>query len=461
MADAYAVGGAMDTSMFWFGDMNLWGSFPTVPSSYLKPRAIIFSTARLWCERLAFVTTILQLRQAIYAYNFQIVPSDKKYTKKVGDWWEENREAVGRFNRDVWQEFMLQRNAIALWRRNDEPIIYLPEHCTYTDELGIEKLSFVTNLSPEMVNSMVGLSANEKAAMKKGKSGKMEVQLTRNGNATDNKGFFFRVCKEMRRGGGLAWPAIRSIFNTVQQWEALELADWQLSDAMRTIYEMHKVGHAIVGGQHAGKPAHFLKEKRANAIRRLIKNKDRIAARVLQMIVNFDHTVEWPRPDPKHLKADRYEAALQNLMFWSAPLGQMLVAKSVNPFLLPMLKAQAYAKRDYLSPFIERVLKESMGMPEGARVSYGDDCLMDGRLLLDVLKTGLAGGPLSQETFLEKSGVTTAMVERPRKAEEGELPDEETQPIYDAAHGANPPRDPARSAGNPGGPNKAGKNKAA
>jgi hypothetical protein len=307
-----------------------------------------------------------------------------------------------------------------------------------------------------MASALVGLKDKERKAIKNSKKG--EITLQRQGNKTDGGAFSFRVCKKMRLGGGLAWPCLRPIFNTVQQWEALELADWQLADAMRTIYELHKVGHEIKNGMHAGKPTHFLKEDRAKKILEKIKNKDRVAARVLQLTVNFDHTVEYPRPDPKHLKADRYEAALQNLMFWSAPIGHMLAAKAVNPYLMPMLKALAYQDRDYMIPFMEDVLRDSLDMPEEAQIGYKDDVLLDSRLMFDILKTGLTSGPLSQETFLEKTGITSAAIERPRKAEEGELDDTEVQPIYDAAHGSNPPRDPARG-GNPGGANKNGKTK--
>jgi hypothetical protein len=231
----------------------------------------------------------------------------------------------------------------------------------------------------------------------------------------------------------------------VQTWDALEVGDWQLSDAMRTVYEMHKCGHEIRSGPHAGSNAHFLKKTRAESVRKIIKNEKKLVARVLQLVVNFDHEVDYPRVDPKHFGKNRYESALQNLLFWSMPLGQMLVAQSVNPFLMPMLKAQTYAEREYMRPFIEGVFRECLKMPDEAVVTYGDDCLWDSGLLLQILKAGIQAGTLSQETFNTKSGLVHPGDEQERKKKESELPDEIMHPRYDPAHGVpkeagHPPR---------------------
>lgn len=61
----------------------------------------------------------------------------------------------------------------------------------------------------------------------------------------------------------------------------------------------------------------------------------------------------------------------------------------------------------------------------------------DPRMMMDALKTGLTAGPLSQETFLEKSGHSPHQ-ERGRKDAEHALPDHQTRPIWDGAHGMSP-----------------------
>ena len=62
--------------MFWFGDMNAWGTMPSIPEVYQKPRPAIFSVTRLWVERLTFVNKILELKAAIYSHNFNVTARD-------------------------------------------------------------------------------------------------------------------------------------------------------------------------------------------------------------------------------------------------------------------------------------------------------------------------------------------------------------------------------------------------
>ena len=453
-ASEWASGGMMDTSMFWFGDMNAWGTMPSIPEVYQKPRPAIFSVTRLWVERLTFVNKILELKAAIYSHNFSVSardPKKKSDVKLVEGWFQENEYNARRFNRDAWQEWLIQRNVVSLWRKGGAPVIYPLEHCSYDDTLGIEQLAFTHGIPAAVVETMPGLKADERKELRVSET----IRITRDGQFNSSKVFFFRVVKRTRLGNGLAWPTLRSIFNTVQTWDALEVADWQLSDAMRTVYELHKLGHEIKNGPHAGSNAHFLKNTRAAAVRKLIKNDKRLVARVLQLLVNFDHEIEYPRPDPKHFGKNRYESALQNLLFWAMPLGQMVMAQSVNPFLMPLLKAQTYAEREYMRPFVEAVLRESLKMPAEAVVTYGDDCLWDSQTLLAILKTGLASGPMSQETFNTKTGLVNPGEERGRKESEASLGEGILHPAYDAAHG--PPK--GEDGHPPGKANTAGRGK--
>ena len=65
-------GGDIDTSMFWFGDLNVWGAFPTTPTVYQKPRSQVFYMTRNWFERQVFVRQIILLRFAIFNYGFKL-----------------------------------------------------------------------------------------------------------------------------------------------------------------------------------------------------------------------------------------------------------------------------------------------------------------------------------------------------------------------------------------------------
>ena len=460
-AAEFISGGDLDTSMFWFGDLNVWGAFPTVPTVYQKPRAQVFYMARNWFERQVFLKAITLLKFDIYNYGFKLqaapaaagasAAEKKEWAKanaKVQKWHEANKLAVAKFLRDAWQEWFVQDNAIAVWMKGMPPVIYPVEHVTYQDDFGIEALSFAHGLSPDRVNSLGGVPLATKRAL----LGSKDITLQKQGLTQASNLFLFETVKRTRVGIGLAWPQLRTLFNTVGGWESMELADWQLCDALRTVYELHQVGHEIKNGPRAGFPDHFLKGKRAGAIDKIIKNRKDMLASIKRLVVNFDHTISYPRPDPKHFGMDRYAAALERMCYWAMPIAQMLFAKQVNPWHSNFLKAKAHTEREYIGPFVESVLKQAMGAPEGVTCTWSDDIFIDPRLMLDQLKTGLTAGPLSQTTFLQKTGHNPD-TERAHKDAENDLEPHQTRPAWDGAHGINP-ADPA--AGRPAGKGNAG-----
>lgn len=461
-AAEYISGGDLESSMFWFGDLNVWGTFPSAPTIYQKPRAQVFYMARNWFERQVFLKSITLLKFDLYNYGFHLavgplppgggqkeqLAHDKK-NAVVQAWYEANKAPVMKFLRDAWGEWFVQDNAIAVWAKKCPPVIYPVEHVTYQDDFGIEQLSFAHGLSPEKIASLPGLTKETRKGLANGES----LTLMKQGKLATNDLFQFETIKRTRVGVGLAWPQVRTLFNSVCTWESLELADWQLADALRTVYEMHKIGHEIKNGPRAGFADHFLKTKRNAAIQKVIKTNKSVLATVKKLVVNFDHAIEYPRPDPKHFGPDRYEAPLERMMYWAMPIAQMLFAKQVNPWHGQFLKAKAHTERNYVGPFVETVLKNCLGAPEGTTCVWSDDIFIDPRLLLDTLKTGLAAGPLSQETFLEKTGHSPAK-ERGRKAGENELPEHMVKPAFDAAHGDQQDQ---RDAGSNGAGRPAGK----
>ena len=437
-------GGDMDTSMFWFGDLNVWGAFPTTPTVYQKPRSQVFYMTRNWFERQVFVRQIILLRFAIFNYGFKLTGGGGKKDKPVNDWLKEKwygipiQKIVTQFVRDAWMEWLIQDNVIAVWRKRTggtRPLVYPVEQCAYADDFGVERLSFAHGLTRSSIGSLK-LPKEEDKVLRESK----DINLTKTANAADSTLFDFEVVKRSRFGFGLAWPQLRTIFNTVGAWESLELADWQLCDALRTVYELHKIGHEIKNGPHAGSSAHFLKKTRAEAVRKQIAPTKQTLASVKRLIVNFDHAIEYPRPDEKHFKGERYSGMFDRLLYWSMPLGQMIFSKSVNPFLMPMLKAQAANERGFVGDFIKTVLVKTLGAPENIQVEFSDDVFWDTRLLADILKTGLTSGPISQTTWLESAGLNPER-ERERKDGESKLPKHQVTPIFDAAHGDQKPGD--------------------
>jgi len=446
----------MDSSAFFFGDLNTWGAYPTLPTISQRPRVQVFYMVRNWSERNCFIKTIKTLRHAIYNYGFKVTGEDAKSKAQVDKWMKGNwygiplKKIVRQFVKDTWEEWLIQDNVISTWRKEAmgyRPVVMPIEKCSYTDEYGVERLGFSHGITKDSMDMILrGRSQKEKVDVVQNET----VWMGKRGYTSDDPVFDFEVIKRTAIGCGLAWPQLRTLFNTMAAWEGMELADWQLSDCLRTVYELHKVGHEIKQGPFAGKPAHFLKKIRADAIRSQIKMDKNTLASVKKLIVNFDHDISYPRPDPKNFAASRFEGHLNRLMYWGMPLTQMLLNNSVNPIWMPLLQAQAEAERDYINPFIAEVLVKSLHAPEGLMITNSNAVFMDTRTLSDTLKTGLQAGPLSQSTFLKKHGLDPDE-ERANKDEEHELPKHQTHPIFDAAHGEPKPggRAPGKGDSNP------------
>jgi hypothetical protein len=251
------------------------------------------------------------------------------------------------------------------------------------------------------------------------------------GNAAADKLFHFRVLKDEAVGMGLGWPDLITLFHVCSLEESLLVGDRQLADVCRTVYEQHLLGHEIKSGLHAGSPVHFINKPRAEATKKQIKSKKGH----VQLATNFDHQIIFGagRPDPKQYDALRYKAVAEQMAVWGMPYAQMMLG-IINPFLMTLARQQAEVERQHMGPFLAEIFREGMGAPVEVFCRFDDSCFWDSRLLLDVLKSGLANGPLSQETFLRGTGFNVND-ERSRKLAEGELPKTVLEPAFDAAHG--------------------------
>lgn len=410
----------------------------------LPPTKPDFYEARLLGTQF-FVRTILELRYSIFNHGFKIAAANPKDTDKVDEWAldPDNARFCSDFARETWLEYLAVQNAIAIWRNTSKvPLIWPPENCNYREKWGMESIIIAPGLSSDEIQKMPGLSSAEKAALSKS-----DIELQKQGTKNLNPVFSFDVVKNNRRGAGLAMPDLKSVIDAGHTLQSIQMADRVLADSMRTVMELHKLGHEIKNGPHAGEPRHFIKKARSDAEKKALANPKRLAARLLRMWVNFDHVIEWPRPDNKNFKWERAESAMAQLLWWSAPIGQMIMAQTVNPFLTQLLRAQGLAARSHVGAFIGNVLTKTSGVPKPVVVTFDDDVFMDTRIMTENLKTGLASGPLSQETWLKKTGISSAAHERPKKTIEAKLPKGQTRPVFDAAHGDQKPG--GRPAGTP------------
>jgi hypothetical protein len=122
----------------------------------------------------------------------------------------------------------------------------------------------------------------------------------------------------------------------------------------------------------------------------------------------------------------------------------LILGKTLNPYLLPMLKIQAVAEREIVAEHLRTVFIEALGAPDDIKLVWSNKPFVDPRIAADLSKTALASGPLSQTSFLEEIEADPEE-ERENKAMEAKLPKSQTTPIFDAAHGDKKP--PGRKPG--------------
>lgn len=394
-----------------------------------KLKANAFQKARRW-SRHWFVASILQLRQAFFNYGFTLTAADKKDRDKLKAWKtdaksEKMREWIADYTDDLWSEWLLLENVISFWRNASErPVLLNLEDCEYSDAFGSELLCIKHNLTTEQINKLKGWSEEEKKRLR----AKNVLEI-----GPDDELFHFKVSKRARAGLGLGWPSFMGIFEALGQGESLEVGDAIMAFAGRTVWEQHKIGHEVTAGVMAGTEKFHYNKKHADAFIKACKGKSGHH----RVTTPFDHEISFPRVDPKNFDAARYASVIERLRWWSQPLAQMIDARGITPYLLRLLKMQARPAREKMGRHLTQTLNEVFEPPCRVLPAWSNHCFVDERLASDLLKAGLAAGPISQTTFAEEAGYDPEL-ERERKTVEAGLPKAETYPIWDAAHGVNP-----------------------
>jgi hypothetical protein len=391
-----------------------------------------FEKARWWRRYNGFIRQCLLIRQAFYDFQFKIFPRHKGDKSKLDKWLATPfvAKAVRTYRRDVWSEWLTLDVAVGFWRdKGGLPQTYPPERCRYDDSFGSETLRIRHGLTAEQIRGL-NLSKREKDELLKNPS---ELVLVRNAlGQMEDSAFNFDVVKRERVGAGFGRPGLESVYRAAAQQESLEVRDAILAHATRLVIEQHLLGHEIKSGMHAGSKANFCNEKKAKAVEEGLRGKTGHT----RIVTNFDHKVAFPGPDPNQYEGKRYLAVLDRLLLWSMPVGQIILTKTLNPYLMEVFRTQATADRESVGAHLELVFAGALACPVPIQAKWSDRCFRDSRLALDMIKTGLNSGPISQHTFITETGYDPDE-EREKKAEEAKLPTAQTQPIYDGAHGAN------------------------
>lgn len=382
-----------------------------------------------------YLGAILTIRQLFYDYGFQLKAVEAKDKPKLQKWLDDqkNLKRLHKYRSDLWGEVLLNDAAISFWMEGQvKPTLLNLSEIDYSDEYGQERLTIYHKLSEARIREMK-LSASVTARLIRDK--KIVI-------LPDDEVFHFEVIKREKSGGGLGLPLLHGMFMNLIASDSLEAHDAVLANCMRRVYEQHRIGHETKYGVNAGGKANMWKKETATAI----ANKTKGKTGLLQMTTNFDHEILYPGVDKDRFAASRYEGIEKRFSYWAMPIVQLLGAQSPQPQLLGLFRTMAIEERKKIALHLQLV-GEVFGWDFPVKPTWGNECFRDERIFADLLKTGFAGGPVSQTTLLEELHLDPER-ERERKAEEAKLPKDQTTPIYDAAHG---PAEPGALNGRPAG----------
>ena len=391
----------------------------------------MFKLARNWDKQSWFVEQINKLKLAFYHYGCRIVPAQKADAKALEKWMEEDddrREALWRYLGEVWSEWLLLDNVVSFWRMEHlvTPFLLLAESCRYTDAMGLQRLKVNLGYRKEQLTDEKGQPLPDWTQEEIRRYTGQQVLLDEEFDE------YYRVLTRGLRGTGFGVPRLYRLFRTLSQCESMEVGESALAYAGRLVLRTHSLGFEVRSASNAAKQAEYLwKASRAKPIEDFFKGRQGFVEATKQ----FDHKIETFWVDPKFYDARKWETIVNRCLWWAGPLGFMLMTRSLQPFLLPILRADALADRDRVRAHLEVVLNAAWRLPCKVRVRWGDRCFNDLRLAWDMTKTLVQQGPVSLTSALEVADFDPAQ-EAERKREEAPAErDEELLPKFDVNHG--------------------------
>ncbi|MCC7375775.1 MAG: hypothetical protein IT581_14045 [Verrucomicrobiales bacterium] len=362
----------------------------------------------------------------IYGTKFKVDgDSGVQKVNRVKRWEKENVSALHDLHRDIWRDYIVHSNAVvASWPGRDgtlmRPLVLAPWKVSYSNKFGREQLEYQHGLSAEEVKAM---PAEWQPAFHGGVVRLHEVP-----------GAKFWVITGQRFGAGLDTPSMMSVFHGCRTAEALAAADGSLAEAARRVRIQHKLGYEIKTGPNAGARMNHADQARKAAVRKDFEG----ATGLKEFADNFDHEVIFTALDPKYFDQKRLDSVERRLFTWSAPIGQMLMARGgIAPFLMTLLRVKIEGMQADIGRKFASIVNEGMSPPGEFKVRYNPRILKDDRLAAETMKFALTSGMASLRTARGEAGLDDDE-ERSIKAEESKQPDHEKLPVFDPAHGKSP-----------------------
>lgn len=382
-----------------------------------------YERARYFARRNYLVREMTRARRAFLNYGCRLLPVDPAQKDAVAEW-SQSKDGLraSKVLRDAVTEWIQMDCVLAFWMEEARlpATLLAPEAVVYSDMFGLERLKVCLKVDEKQMLA-AGIPRDLVARYRRG-----EVLLSEDADE------YFSVLKNERVGHGLGRPRMESAFDVLSECESLEIGENLLASVARTVIRQHVMGHEIKSGPKAGSPVHFLKSNRSKEVKDFFMGRTGF----LEFASNFDHEIKLHWIDPKMLSAEKWATIVDRLVWWGGPAALLYLARTIQPYLLTVLRAQCEEDRALLRPFINEVI-QTYDPPGPVTVDWSNRCFTEPRVAAELMKFLVQQGPLSLRTALEDSGFD-AEEERTRKAEELEDDPKLHLPIFDAAHGDNP-----------------------
>ena len=324
----------------------------------------VFKRCRELAWKNQFVSWSCYFKKLLFFNGFRVmgVPEDKvaKYLPQFR-----------RIARDIFDEYLVNDNAIAVWMQANAkdtaegetpelpPVMVMNcENCRYDDTFGIPSLTIQFSGARKLTTDRrEQLGARYADALEKG--GELTLD--------EEKGEYYRVLSSDKLGNGLGMPRLRAVFDLLSTLDLANKGDWNAFWVMKDVIRQIKKGHQITTGNLAGMPLHFLKSEEMKKILNGLSGK----SGAFDVVSNFDVDIEYPTLtiDPKFLDPKKLGGVMEQLFQWLGPLG--LLFKTTQGRALDDLIPVLNAEMEYHRAFVKDMLEEIFNNP--SFISPGSD----------------------------------------------------------------------------------------
>jgi len=409
-----------------------------------------YRRARYWFKESSFLRGFLKLKKSIYNYGIEIKAIDPAQQTALELWLAEkaevgvkqwidpttrevielennqtNLEVVSKLIEDSWTSFFLFDVVPTMWQDDRHFAFVLPiERTVYTDTFGVEILKYIHGLSRKDVEQIFAEDPEQKKRF-------LLPQIILNVAFHEH----FKVLKLAALGDGYGWPSIYSLFRLLGEVESKEIGFSRASFLLRLMVRQHKLGHDIKQGPHAGKATHMWNKTWGNSVLRQFEDKEGF----IDVATRHDHLIEYPFPDLKRFDRLAWEGTNERLVDWAGPIGRMLVAKGVAPYLGVLLKALALEDRAKMGNYLSTIITDAFQPPTPVRLQWSNLIFTESRLLLEAIRFAVTQGFLSTTTSKEELGFNAEKEEMLKldEANDSEA-GKKNRPIWDPSHGISP-----------------------